>query len=332
MGGNALKNIETRRYVRDEYERIAKAVLEKLNPVRCIDRAIDIPAYRTKETFGDLDILYSTNTDTPLSVEQIEAVFSPDEIVRNTNVISFNYEELQVDLIHSPRNCFDYALSYFSWNDTGNLIGRIAHKFGVKHGHAGLIFPVRESDQVIAEIVLTTDHDLALTWLGFDAGVFNAGFDSLDQIFNFVTSNPFYNPEFYKLENLNNIARTRDTKRSTYSSFLEHGRTMTGTFWTPVSDKTWYAESMFRRFPEATKQFKEAMQQLAFMRQARTKFNGDIVSDLTGLTGKPLGEFMRHLKTSFWLTPEMVVFQSTARIVSIINMEFDTFKLLTKDK
>jgi hypothetical protein len=60
MGGNALKEIETRRVNRAEYDQIKNIVLSKLAQRITGARINDILAYRTKESFGDLDVLVET--------------------------------------------------------------------------------------------------------------------------------------------------------------------------------------------------------------------------------------------------------------------------------
>ena len=65
------------------------------------NRADVIYAYLSKESFGDVDIVYSTTDDEPFSVESLQQEFNPSRVVRNGEVTSFDYKELQVDLIHA---------------------------------------------------------------------------------------------------------------------------------------------------------------------------------------------------------------------------------------
>jgi DNA polymerase/3'-5' exonuclease PolX len=111
MGGNALKNTKTRRYDKDEYLLAANYVRHVLlmsNDSRIVDIA-PIQSYQEKETFGDLDILYSTIDDLNITLDQIKKLFSPNEIIKNGDVISFDYKELQVDLILSKKEVYEYA-------------------------------------------------------------------------------------------------------------------------------------------------------------------------------------------------------------------------------
>ena len=315
MGGNALRNTNTRRYELDEYLRIASLVTVKLSSLQNVCRSCVIPHVRDKQTFGDLDVLYSTWSEAPSGRDAIQRMFEPNEIVKNGEVISFNVEELQVDIIHSSHSSLNYALNYFSWNDAGNLIGKLFHNHGMKHGHRGLVLPLRDGDNKFADVPLTLNHDDALKFVGLDPDVFNHGFDNLDQLFKYVASSPYYNPEFYKLENLNTIAKVRDRKRETYKKFLAFGEAYTGPAYTEFNrDKSVYLERIFDAFPHAYAKFEEANARLATQKFLRQKFNGDIVKEITGLTGKQLGAFMKHLREQFDFGDAVVLYLSEATI------------------
>lgn len=116
MGGNALKNTTTRRYAADEYFAVAEEVMQKLIDNIGVVQADVIEAYRTKESFGDADILYSTAPGQGIHVADIQRFFNPNEIVKNGDVISFDYKELQIDLIYSPADCYDYAINNIQYN------------------------------------------------------------------------------------------------------------------------------------------------------------------------------------------------------------------------
>ena len=304
MGGNALQEGLTRRHNKDEYFQKSLEVLTKLQTFYHVPRARLIASYNTKETFGDADILYSRPDDKPLSYDDVKSLF-PDskEIVRNSSVISFEYKELQVDLIHSPIHEFDYALSYFGMNDVGNLIGKLAHQLGLKHGHRGLYLPIRDGVNIVGEVLLTRDHDVALKFLDLDVGVFNKGFDTLEDIFKFVRKSKYFSPESYKLENLNTIGRMRDKKRVTYRAFLEYNEANpVANPYVKVENKLVHLKHIFDYFgDEALDDYTKVTQELAAIRYIKTRFNGDIVSKLTGYTGKGLGQFMQHLKAKEFL-------------------------------
>lgn len=326
MGGNALKNTVTRRYDAAEYQAMVPAVRTRLYDIINVWCAEDIKTYRNKPSFGDMDILYITFDGKPLDVDAVNKAFSPNETVRNTNVISFNYQELQVDLIHTTDEFYEYGKRYFQYSDMGNLIGRIAHQFGLKHGHAGLRYPIREADQVFAEIQISLDHNKTLEFLDLDAEHYEyKGFDELEDIFKFVTASKYFNPEFYKLENLNAVGRIRDRKRSTYNSFLQYCDGLSGDFWKPEDDNMKYLDHIFDFFPEAWPNYQTTLNEVAALRYVRTKFNGTLVSELTGLTEKMLGMFMKHLRSQFWFKQEVLIHQPQSMINEKILDELNNF-------
>jgi DNA polymerase/3'-5' exonuclease PolX len=108
--------------------------------------------YNNKESFGDMDILYSTYDNKSINKNAFNFIFAPTEIVQNTNVISLDYKQLQIDFIHIKEDEFDYALNYFGNNDLGNLIGKIARQFVLKHGHNGLILPLRDGNNIFGKL------------------------------------------------------------------------------------------------------------------------------------------------------------------------------------
>ena len=313
MGGNALTETFTRRYEKNEYFNIVDEVIAELHWEFEIERISDIPAYREKDSFGDLDILYSMPNNVQLTVDDIQELFSPNQIVKNSEVISFDYKEFQIDLIFIEKDRYKYALNYYSWNDTGNLIGKLAHQLGLKHGHKGLVLPLRDGSNKFFDVVLTLDHDKTLELLGLDVEKFNSGFSNLEDIFNFIVASPLYNPENYKLENLNSIAKIRDRKRDTYNKFLTFGEKY-GTVPYVRTDKTVHLQSIFEFFPEAYPNYKTAIEKLAMQQLCKTKFNGEIVKKLTGFVGRELGEFMKLLRNDWYFRAENIVYLSDEQI------------------
>jgi hypothetical protein len=274
-----------------------------------------IPSYFSKETFGDADILI----DLKLTKEQIHVLFDPNEIVVNGPVTSFDYKGLQVDFIYSPRDEFEYALAYYSYNDLGNLIGKLAHKFGLKHGHDGLWLPVRDGEQMIGQVRLTLSPYETLGFLGLYEHRYALGFDDLDEIFNFVATSPYYHPDLYKLENLNHIARIRDKKRDTYRKFLEFGEKQPPR--EPYNfheDKHKYVPLILNTFPDAKAGYDELVGNLLIRRAAAEKFNGNLVSELTGLEKIDLGKLMAVLKKLTQFRPSLVVLTPQEDLNSLI--------------
>ena len=323
MGGNALKHTQTRRYALQEYTELYNALSVRLNSMLGPHKQALIPAYREKTSFGDMDIVY----DGPrLSVDDVEREFSPNEIVKNGDVISFNYDQLQIDLINTKT--FDYSLCYFSYNDLGNLIGKLARRAGLKHGHNGLFLPLRLAEHYQVDIPVTTDYSAALEFLDLSPERFRQGFDTLQDIFDYVAGSRYFNPDAYKLENLNNIARVRDRKRSTYREFLKYCETAKPGSHAAKVDTVLYLPQIFDAFPDVRPRFMAEVAEMQVYCAAKDKFNGDVVTKLTGLTGKRLGEFIQYTKKHDILgNNHLIAVLNSATIDALVKDLYERFSL-----
>lgn len=303
MGGNALKNCTTRRYLADEYATLSKEVLNRLQADFPNRRTTLLPAYKTKADFGDMDILVETSPFGDIRRWVVET-WNPKEVVKNGAVISFECRELQVDLIGQAPENFETALAYYAWNDLGNLVGRIAHKMGVKYGHEGLSVVFRDGNHQFAERVVSKDTDRTLRFLGYDASRWREGFDTLEDIYAFASSSPYFNPDIFAYENRNHIARVRDRKRAVYSGFLdwmENQSDLPAYPWPSTDERggrrldNAALTRLLDAFPEFGPEYLAVMAEFETWKQSKVLFNGEIVSVVTGLTGRELGEFMREL-------------------------------------
>lgn len=311
MGGNALSHPSVR-LTKKNYDRVADDVAGRLKSAFPGNRVYAIESYRSKASFGDLDVLVeSTGYDPRKAAEAIGAV----EVVRNGPVTSVGLvvrpevpvldgNVFQVDLIAMEPEAFDFASFYFRYNDTGNLLGRIAHALGLALRHDGLMFYLREGDYRYDDIVLTRNWSEALAFLGYDPEWYMAGFENLEEIFQFVVSSPYFSPDIFLLKNRNAQARIRDRKRPTYNAFLKwcEARPDLPAFKFPENKATWLP-LIAEFFPHFQAEYDRAQAGLAQRRAVKAKFNGDWVSQLTGLQGKELGGLMKRFKESFE-TPE----------------------------
>lgn len=313
MGGNAL-SVTTTRLPAKLYGMTADYVMSKLDAAFFDRRKAVIPSYASKPDFGDMDILVAGGEG--YDPHCAAAVLGATEVVRNGDVTSLGLPVkegvFQIDLIKVPSESFDFALRYFAMNDLGNLLGRIAHKAGFKLGHLGLLYPLRDkenADHVIAELVVTKNWDEALNLLGYDPAVykkgFEGGFHQLVDIFNFVVSSPCCNKDIYLLENRNAKARERDRKRKTYMAFLDWLDTvprnaMPNYDW---SDKEHVRQAFLggalKRFHIFHASYLQTLDDWRVEQACRAKFNGRLVGEITGLTGKELGALIQRVRESF---------------------------------
>jgi hypothetical protein len=300
MGGNALKNTPTERKSAKEYFEITKEVILECHSF--CSRAEAIPAYREKPDFGDGDYLIIPLPHTNVR-EEIQTRFHPNEIYHNGSCYSFDFQRFQIDLIVSTPELFNPTLNYFSYNDLGNMIGRIAHAMGMKYGHAGLILPIRKYDSHLGEeLTLTTNTEKALSFLGYDAHTFFKGFNTLQEIFDYALSSKYFNKTNFSYEEMNHQNRTRQRKRKVYNDFLDYLESKENLpEYIYPEDNTYFVELAKLAFPEAQIEKEQARieQKIKDDVATRDKFNGNIVTSLTGITGEKLGKFLATFKKQF---------------------------------
>ena len=293
MGGTALKNVQTRRIDAAGFKVLSEEVVAKLK--QASDARVEVvKSYRNKPDFGDIDILWS---DDCLGGGRIRDIF-PDskEIVPNGDTVSFEYKDVQIDAIYSAPHLFDFAAQYFAYNDLGNLMGRLAHKMGLKYGHNGLYYPLRNGTHQVSDLLVTTDPSKIFRLLDLDKGRYDKGFDTLEEIFEFVTSSFLFNPEIYLFDNVNAVSRIRDKKRKTYNLFLEWCKTLSTDRQYNDDSPRWLEKCMFERFPSLERRIEVAQEEFDWKNLVHSKFNGKIVSEVTGETDKRLGQLMQFLK------------------------------------
>lgn len=314
MGGNALKNCETRRVNKEEYAALCKKVVdtvqrhkehlrEQRNYVLSIGFRIKIiESYRNKETFGDLDAVFFTDMTMPEVAEFCKTNWQSKEVVINGNCVSAECDGFQVDLICYPTGRWEgiFATHYFAWNDLGNLMGRVAHKMGLKLGHDGLYYCLRDGTHFLDEILVTNNFTTAIEFLGFSSVRYSKGFDSLEDIFEFVAANPYFNPDIYLLDQVNAVARIRDKKRKTYMAFLDwceeyKAKNPDKKYYEFPKHKTVWIPTVIEHFPDFKSKLYQAHQENAMREYMKSKFNGNLVSELTGLEDRELGEFMAYI-------------------------------------
>ena len=222
MGGRALKTIKTRSYEKDEFN----ILCFNINSLICniFDRYYIFKSFKHKMIYNDMDILIQLKTDqNPLEI--IKDIFNPSEIYHNGSCFSFDYKELQIDFIITSEENWETSIVYLKYGDLGNLMGRISKPlFGLKYGHDGLVFTIVDEDnnQTYGELVVSKIPKDIFEFLGFDWNKFCIGFNSMEDMFDYVKSSKYFNAKLFDFDELNHQNRTRNRKREGYCKFIEY--------------------------------------------------------------------------------------------------------------
>jgi hypothetical protein len=313
MGGNALKSAGARRVTAAEAKQVASVVCQAVDAI-FLEHGFDrkshmIEAYRQKSDYGDLDIVVLDEAVKSIGTMEFLALLETRLGKTMPNVpnhpkaghVSAGYPLgdgtcLQIDFIFADSKEYDFACSYFGFNDLGNLMTVLAKKMDkLKFGHSGLTSVFKEGGHMLGTVYLTQDFEQAVRFLGYDYERYAKGFDTLEEIFQFAASTPYFNPDIYLLENRNHDARMRDKKRSTYNGFLK---------WiaeNPVPRYEWpengqWVEKALKVFPDAVTQMRVMSDLEAKRKASKAIYNGSFVAKVTGVHGEALGPFMESFK------------------------------------
>lgn len=302
MGGRALKNTFTRRYNRAEYDIIIQDIVEKAKTL--FSEVAPTQFYRKKESFGDADVLCLI--DKPINVnikDWLIQTFNSKEVFHNGNCYSFEYQEFQVDFILVGLEDWETSKVYYSYNDLFNFVGKIAHQYNLKFGADGLKFVYYHEGKKLGKIYLTKDHHEALTFLGFDPARYDKGFDTLEEVFEYVVQSKYFNPWIFDLEHSNKINRDRDKKRTSYNAFIEYIKpykeNAPDVYYYFHKEREVYLGLINYIFTHFFKEYNLLSKKEQERKLIAAKFNGDIVKEHFNLTGKTLGDALKKFYASF---------------------------------
>jgi len=323
MGGNALKQlgIESRRIATSELWRISSEIRDALSG--SFHEVSPVLFYANKPDHGDIDLVGHVRADCKDWKAACLGVLSPKAHSVNDGVMSLEYDGVQVDLSgHLEGMAYRDKLNFCGYSPIGNVLGRMIKQTGAKWGMDGLTYPVRETvdgqGDVLGEVRLSGDLSRTLHLAGlpldypdsisdFPDGVSRQGFRDQESIFRFSVQSPLFSKEIFQFENLNHVNRKRDRTRKDYHAWLTfiESDSVVDRYKRYSSDeertkaKEMWFDVLCDMFPESNLRSRAAgfRENLDIRRATATKFNGQTVAELTGLTGKALGGLFKKFQT-----------------------------------
>lgn len=245
MGGQAVKEFNPVRYNKEEYFKAMNTIHQGIVNSKTIsekDKIAFVKSYHTKDSYGDIDIIGAIERDKFESLlREIPGLKIIGKKV-NHNITSYCVEfefsksrVYQLDYIVAGRDNFDFSYNYLNYNDLGSLIGRMANSYNLKFGMDGLFVrewfdingkPVPKNHKYAVckkEKKINLNFYESLKMLDLDPLIYEiSGFDTLDDIFSFVSSSRFFHTHQFNFKYLNSEQRARSKKRPNYMLALDY--------------------------------------------------------------------------------------------------------------
>jgi hypothetical protein len=257
--------------------------------------------YANKPDFGDMDIIIRLVDSASWQNLRREIVSDLDipEFKSAGAVFSTLYRDFQVDYFTAPTAYFESTYNYLSFNDLGNLLGKICRRFNLKYGECGLAYVYRRNNgNYLKDIDLTTDFSEICRFLGLDYDRWTTGFADLDEMFAWTIDSPYFSIAPYRDRSTSLERRVKE--RSTIQSFLDYlDRHQITREYQYLSDRNEYIPWIADNFAAANLPDRLAAAIAAAERaeMIKTKFNGDrLMRLLPHLAGKELGQFITRFK------------------------------------
>lgn len=317
MGGNIFQNLK--RLNKSEFNDLVEEVSLLLFANLITSDTTEIKptrSYHSKESFGDMDLIVTSDHLRSDWIPRLKQVFNlqDDEFSKNGNVASFKYKDFQIDLILTPQDEYTICYHYFSWNDLSNLMGRVTYKHGIKFGHKGIFVGVKDGSHELGEIHVTNSVQDLCDYFGWNYAEWNAGFETMEDAYKWVVQTPYFNKEIFAYENRNHAAVIRDRKRPNYANFLVWLETQTDLPEYPYEStlakggyyvRQPYFDMLCHYWPHVREEYDSMLREYEENKLFKSKFNGDIISQITGLQNQELGKFIKWCKATFERIPEL---------------------------
>lgn len=257
-----------------------------------------VPYYFQKATFGDLDILVESNFDKNKFIKLFSQLsFINQSYGYKTNGVSTSFltnNNEQIDIIFNGKENYDCALTYYSWNDMGTFLGKIVKSHKLTYGFNGLYADYIEDSVKYGEFVLTKDPTEIFKVFGWDYVRYCEGFNTVEEIFDYVISLHNFEPSIYNFDE-SELAGKRPLFKQ-FHKYL-HDKNLLSAPRISKSEINQRKLNILEYFGK-TQAYNDLIVKASEIKAVKSKFNGDIVKLLTGLTGLELGNFIKFLKTN----------------------------------
>jgi len=320
MGGNLFK---LGRLPKLEYKVIEDSISEYLTN-KIGENNFKIPRYyNDKKDFGDLDVLINLDAVKDWKTFKLELIkdLEIETSKSSGHIFSTVYKNFQVDFFNKPAKYYESSYYFLSFNDVGNIIGRMFRRMGLKYGEKGIIYVYRrENDGHYAkEIPISVNFEKIIEFIGLNFSEWEKGFNALDDVFRWVIKSPYFSTKPY-LEP--NKAINKRKQRTTIIAFIEFLKTNNIEINIDYKGQTTFIDKIHDYFPEADLHSKIELEKEreAFVNIIKAKYNGRVIMELfPDLLGKDLGNFMNAFQNSLGHYEQVFYDSSKNEIIEMLK-------------
>jgi hypothetical protein len=301
MGGNLLA--KGKRTPREKYLKIEKEIRKYLD-IEIGSENYRIPRYyKTKESFGDMDIIINSKFfDLPKYMQ----ISFKDKLINHFGITQHKsiggtlhtlYEGLQIDYFPVQESKLQTISNYMDFG-IGNFIGKIARKFNLKYGMEGLSYVYRSSDNYYKnELLISTDLEKIFKLFDLDHSKWKQGFIDKKDAFDWIILSKFFST--YTYYNQKPGTKKREKSRQEFKDFISY-----------LKDNKIDRDIIFASDEAILDTIREIFPNvdiLSFINEnalkyknilrIKEKFNANIINELyPNLKGKDLGNFIFKFK------------------------------------
>jgi hypothetical protein len=301
MGGNLLT--KGKRTSREKYLQIEKEIRKYLD-IEIGSENYRIPRYyKTKSTFGDMDIIINAKF---FDLPKLRQISFKDRLINQFgitehksvgNVFSTVYEGLQIDYFSVDISKLQCLTNYMDFG-IGNFIGKISRRLNLKYGMYGLEYVYWASDNHFKqELTISTDTEKIFKLLDLDYNIWKKGFTDRLDAYNWLLSSKFFSTHTYLTPKPGTSKRKEN--RADFAHFIEWLKENNIERDVIIPSDEAKFDTIREIFPNVDIQdfIKKSENKYNSLQKFKENFNANVVNEVyPNITGKKLGIFISGFK------------------------------------
>jgi hypothetical protein len=247
--------------------------------------------------------------------ELIKKIFIPNEIVVNGTIISFDFDNFQINMIKISN--IEFSELYFSYGDFGNIAGSMLKKYGLIFKDNGLFINYEKKD-----ILLTDNIYEFCRFINIDIDQWKSIKTRID-LFELIISCKFYKKEIFK--NANN--GKKNTSRPAYIEFLNYiciDVENTTEYKFIIDKKIFFDESII--YFDKQNEINSINEQNEKNKIIKSKFNGNMIKE-RGYTNDKIGIIINEFKNKYINFDNWIYISSQEEINKSLDEVMSSFNI-----